>query len=385
MNVVDPPVDSTLIWETFLAEGIFQNPIEFQDIIVWGVTEFGNSGSSETYYAVDKKSGDIVWRSPNLPSVAASTYGVLACDNYVMVNHETDLYVVNAVNGSLAWHYRPPTNSFFEPRMAVIDDQMYLTAVDASMGSRIEYIVRSSPDSPNWDTVFTYHGRNGFEPRLEVPALWVNEQGDSLLILQDRTSRSSPTKASQVDILAIGLKDGNMVWRLEDVSPTGNSAIYSPKVIGKNMILALDWWILSVDLESGTLNWIKEIGDAKNHLFTYELEIHNGRIYFNLEGDDSLVCLDLQTGETIWKRSGRFEVGYASKGLQYHNGRIYKGAWRHFNQICALSPGSGDLNWIYECTTPDALTSDKIFIIEEQTNRMYISTGKSVISINLPK
>ena len=382
---VDTTGDSTLLWESFLANGIYQDPIEYHDRIIWGVSQFGMNQSSEKYYAVDKNTGNILWKSEPLSSVSASTYGALACEGYILVNHETDLYAIDAINGLVVWHYKPPNTSFFEPRMAVIGHYVYLTVVDAESPTRTEYIVRTNPSVPKWDTVFSYIGRDGFKPRMEVPALWINENGDSLLILQDRTSRQSPTKESRVDILAIGLESGNIVWRIEDVSPTGNSAIFSPKVFGDNMILALDWWILSVDLHNGKMNWLKEIGNARNHLFTTELEINRERIYFNLEGDDSLICLDLTTGEVIWEKAGRFEVGYAAKGLQYHKGRIFKSAWRHFNQICAVSPGSGELNWLYECDTPDALTSDKSFIIEEQTNRMFISTGKSVIAINLPK
>ncbi|MFZ1613857.1 MAG: PQQ-binding-like beta-propeller repeat protein, partial [Holophaga sp.] len=97
-------------------------------------------------------------------------------------------------------------------------------------------------------------------------------------------------------LLAIDVEKGREEWRTPLTAGTpplgdGNRILYTEK----RGVFRKSEWIVAHEKETGTKVWEFEVGSTKMP------GIQDGKVYCNAY--ENLICLDLQTGKTLWKRA----------------------------------------------------------------------------------
>ena len=155
--------------------------------------------------------------------------------------------------------------------------------------------------------------------------LWSFERSEPALSLR---GTSAPVTIAGValtgfasgKLVAIGLKDGRLLWEIPIAQPRGRSEIErlvdvdsAPLVVGKVLFAAaFQGKIVAVHLENGRILWSRDLS-------TYnELDADASHLYLTDEKGEVL-ALDLNTGATVWKQDklrARFPSGPTVVGAQ---------------------------------------------------------------------
>jgi outer membrane protein assembly factor BamB len=187
-----------------------------------------------------------------------------------------------------------------------------------------------------WDTIYTRLAVPDTFPLFNLPALWVNDQGDSVLIFNDIHSYNGPPPSagrSQTFLTAFNLSTRETLWQYADFKGYYNV----PPLINNNRLYVTGPSVYCFDLASGSLLWEKPIeGTTDGSLVihedilvvqggqtgmwglnrytgeqvwynkdtdgnVWELTLFDGIVYSTSSGYGRLYAVNAETGATIWK------------------------------------------------------------------------------------
>jgi outer membrane protein assembly factor BamB len=385
--IFDPSItdsDTSLVWFTDLEPDrvtyITTDPMEFDQGLIWGVFDF-SPPESMRFHCLDKSSGAIKWTSERIFNISAIKRGQAPSGDYFIVNFDTMVYSMDVNTGAVHWSYWLPEPSLFAPRITAIGEHVYFSLLE-DKDKTINHVVRTHGDRLSWDTVFTYHGQPGWLPYLEPPELWVRPDGDSILFMQDRTSDTSKLNY-RVNMIAYNLSQRKIEWESIDISPSQNSAIYSPKIEGNNLILGLQYHVVNLDINTGEILWMVEVGDARDHILSCEILAKDGTVFVNPQYNHML-AIDIESGMTNWEYFNGEHVGRSGQHLDYYDGRVIKDAGEHFDEIVGLRPKNGSIAWTYKSKKPNSEFGYSKFIIHEDEKLLFVQNLIGIICIQLP-
>lgn len=357
---------------------LVQSPMLYKNFVLYPVLEFYDD--IEQYLLFDMETGEEVWKSDILIG-QSNDFGRHIIGDKLITDGDTMIHIVDLKTGQTEWTYWIKNRSFTFGRISAIGQHIYLSAIDKTTPIRKNHLIRFHVETKTMDTIFTYLGRNDFYPSMQQPSLWVNPVGDSILLLQDRTLKLGPFR-DRVNIMAINLSTRQLEWVIDDASPSGNSTVYPPVVIGDVAYFTLDWNILCIDLLNATIAWRTTVGDNSDHLFSSGIEITGEYIICNPEYNDRLVVLDRMSGEILYDY-GREDVGRAGNKLMYHNGLLYKNGGETFGHVAAYDIFTGEEHWSFETYNVDALYGTYKFAIDSSRNVMVIYDRKEIHCLRL--
>ena len=75
-----------------------------------------------------------------------------------------------------------------------------------------------------WEKVYEVKTENGFRPFLESHAIERNDAGDRILYFQVR-AYNHDTGKGKIDVCAVNVETKELLWRIEDIEPYGNSSV----------------------------------------------------------------------------------------------------------------------------------------------------------------
>ena len=158
--------------------------------------------------------------------------------------------------------------------------------------------------------------------------------------------------------------------------------IYGSNNRTADLIHTVNNTVTSYDLEADSIKWSKEVG--KFGAFQTSGIIDEDRLYYLV--DSSLICLNAETGDLLWKANPNyFDVTYAfGAGMHIAGNNLVAIALDR--KTVGLNKFTGDLVWLndYDANHPDRLASgSQQFSLGFYNDRIYYISGwGQLISLN---
>jgi outer membrane protein assembly factor BamB len=273
---------------------------------------------------------------------------------------EGQILCIDLETGSFLWNYSLEDSIWVSP--IVIDNFVYI----AVRGGRM-LCLDSSTGALIWDTTMD-QSVGIFE---ESPAFYNGKLyvACSCFDIHPENNNSA--------LYCLDAYDGSIVWSY----PTGTSLMFSPCVSdGKVYTIGLNNRLTCLDTETGNELWI-----VPDLFSVYHPIILNDKIYVGtLQGDAVGGVACIKDGEVLWEYHPASDY-VVSTTIVGRNNSIYFGTGTSKitgrGKVVCLNAETGEEQWIFTSkghgifTSKPALTKDFFFVIEEDYDVPYLSSG----------
>ena len=265
------------LWRFKTGYGVSSSSCVVDDVVYFG---------DDNLYAVDTKTGEIIWQSERVLSANPCViYGIVYCES---LNY---LFVVDAITGLEKWVFRK--FGVFSPP-AIVDGVVYASCCD------IEIEMHGSSDSDNY--LFAVDAATGLEKwKFKTCTNFAPAVYDGVVYLGKR-----------YDLYAIDIKTGQELWRFRAGIEINTSASVVNGVVYFGTSINWDYsdtpsYLFAIDAKTGQELWRFEVGD-----FIYSSPtIVDGVVYFGCT-DKNLYAVDAKTGQELWRFETESEISYSS-------------------------------------------------------------------------
>jgi len=233
-------------------------------------------------------------------------------ESYAFVNGRTALYGIDLSNGNTMWRVKFPSNLGVQKTIAIIGDRIFHVREQGAKST----LYMADVAQGDWQPTFSVEGENGFESSIKRPVGARNAHGDMILYFQDR-QYSYSSFASRVDFYAYNLTKGEILWKLEDISPQESNT--SPAVLDEvnRRMYFLTWHtIFCWDMDTGEEIW--KVPLAAGVLASNPI-LYDGKLIMKTD-QGYLTAFDAATGQELYYvKQGACCIG---RMLAY-DGRLY--------------------------------------------------------------
>lgn len=266
--------------------------------------------------------------------------GVNATEDTVFVSYMTNVYAVNAANGSMIWQYPEKAGrTMFFAAPTISGDQVIVGDY-----SNVLHSLNAKTGAEIW--TFTQATNDWVASPIVV--------GDTIL---------APN--SDKFLYALDL-NGKLKWKFET-----ERAIWSQPVSdGETVFLAsMDHNLYAIDLANGTQKWLLSVGGA----VPYGLTLDNDGILYMTTLAHNLMAVDSTTGKVLWEKKYTATLWthpLLSEGVLYFgdmDGNIYANSAKDGSQLWTLAVG-------------EAITGQPTLVDE---NVIFSTETGSLIAVNL--
>ncbi len=291
-----PTKDTLLVWKVPIYQDTaragysgFLRKIA-DDRIFGNTTKAGNSETSviSLYRVTDGVEKIWDWKD-YFPGETKVKEGMMYDDRYAYINAGNCLYLVNMNTGQTVWRSKLAYNPGL---VGFIGDNVFHTS---GLGSNSTLYV-ADVTTGDWQPIFTAEGEDGFESDIKRIAGARNAHGDMILYFQNRQYNYS-SFTSRVDIYAYNLTKGEILWKLEDISPQ-ESNIFSPVLDPENRRMYFLTWhtIFCWDMDTGEEIW--KVPLAAGVLASYPV-LYDGKLIMKTD-QGYLTAFDAETGQELY-------------------------------------------------------------------------------------
>lgn len=273
-----------------------------KDKLLYSINRPG--GVVEVLRLLDVKTQELIWEwSDYIPGTTRDIYSFEVIEGrYLYLNSAHERYSIDLENGLTVWGHKLPKDDTHS----------------SSFGSKIFSIRRHAgwwayPDSTElymadihdgiWKPIFkTKKDDEGFSSKLKPPSGYVDAQGDTILIFQDRRGRSNPHPRFDTDLYAYNLTKKEVKWRNRHLAPNDVSSIVNPPVLDlekKRVYFLTRFTVFCFDLETGAEVWKVPLDYAGVVSGNYLLA--DGKLITKTD-QGYLIAFDADTGERVYYR-----------------------------------------------------------------------------------
>jgi len=326
-----------IVWQKPIAQDTTENWVIMQEARDGKVLYSRKMPYPATVQARDADSGDIKWIFNDFLSPADGLYDIYIYENNVVFQEWGDTYCLDFDSGVRKWSASGTTNI---PRGNQIGDYFYTNhTIGSSPNVTSNALIRTRAQGTfsGWDTLYTRHAVPDSFPIINIPTLWVNSQGDSVIIflVTDGYNGPPPTAGRfKAYITALNLRTRQIIWQYPDFKGyysapplvdgdrlyingpdvfcfdlnTGNLLWQKPfegGVGGTSLVVHHDILVVQssqigmwgINKYTGDQIWHNKDTDGK----TWELLLFDGIVYCTSSGYGRLYAVNAETGATIWK------------------------------------------------------------------------------------
>jgi outer membrane protein assembly factor BamB len=382
-RTVDPPQslpDNTeieIIWAKSFSDSNIQymsiDPELIGDQVITSYIEIF-SDESETIISLDAETGIENWNWQNFirpgPQRVSGTQRIHYKDNIMTACSSQDNYAIDLNSGTTLWASNIEDGN---PRTSRFDNVLFhtITYATAPYGDSSKIVMKPISGGA-WRDIFQVNKTDQFEVNIEPPAAYINSDGDTLLIFQNRQITITPFE-EKVDLYCYNMTQDSVTWFKSDLTFSGSSNVRAPLVEGDLVYFAGKWDFFCIDIPTGEVQWL--------HNFYHDFQgsnslIYNDLIITNLDNGD-LIAINKQNGFVSWVNVG---LSGCCTELRIYNDRIYFGN----DKLYIVDAGSGDL--LYSLKSPNLGGSFKNGIaVNLVEKRMYTSDGYYIMCMKLPE
>ncbi len=335
------------------------------------------NSNKEFFHCINGKTGDNIWTwdDPNCTDIAHN--GVIHNNNKIGLSTNRRVYVLDLDTGQKVWNSEETSGW---PRVGQVDHSILWLTKSKSFKWDSCSLVSSNLDFQNWKNVFTLVKKNDYVPSIEPPASWINSNGETILIFQNR-SHNFTVGDGKIDLYAYNLTQEKIEWVHEDITESGNSSVYQP-IVHNDMVYFQGLKSLHCyNIETGDLVWERKFPEAG--FLTCNMVLADDKLIAN--GDAAnLWALNLDTGETIWNNTTI--KSHNSGNMIYHKGIVYFTSEGN-GTLCAVETSNGSTIW--EEDSPNEDDNSTYFkggvAINPTLNHLYVIDGAFAMCIKLPE
>jgi eukaryotic-like serine/threonine-protein kinase len=226
-------------------------------------------------YALRAQDGHILWRSH--PNVAAEgEYILLALvDGVIYGDTEGAVYAMNALDGSIRWHYPPKSNMAIGGPL-VVSNQMLFVGTQGSV------------DQPETSALYALNAQNG-------SLRWYYLMGDyaGAALVNNVVYVSSRDQY----LYAFNTSSGKVMWRHKFIYPAYNPALAVNGILYINIDGAY-----ALQSTNGSVLWHKSLGSSQSVDFIPSVVIDGVDYLASTDGggNSTLYALNASNGEEYW-------------------------------------------------------------------------------------
>ena len=333
--------------------------------------------------------GHLRWKfTPTFSGTDGFSYGkIFTVGSKVMLSDWHEAYCINGEDGHMEWgtNFRPQKTEWFG---ATIGDQFYKIMYWGSKPkTHTSTLLRTHYLSGQWDTLLTIHAKDSFYLNIEPPTLWVNPQGDSVLIIRDnnlRDNQATPYEGrySLVNLYAWNMRTRQFDWVREDFEDEQMVYTGQPLVEGNRLYLTLRHLICCVDLLTGQTLWKRPTEEFHSNA---GLALH-GNLVLATGNDHGMWGIDKNTGQTVWYND---KVWGAIEALTCFEGIAY-GTSTGSGNLYAVNAANGEIIWAERSPNRKGKTKSTSWgnsgvVIDPERRVLYIADYHYLMCVELAK
>ncbi|MCD4849090.1 MAG: PQQ-binding-like beta-propeller repeat protein, partial [Candidatus Aegiribacteria sp.] len=338
------PTDNTILWTALVTGDTHEFPTP---VIVDGIVYYPSNDGTDSLYALDAATGELIWKY----WVGYSDDAVTVNNGYLYIASDS-LWCLDANTGEKIWATDAADGGGSTP--AVVDGRVYCGRRDWSLV--ISYI-------------YCFDAANGVEIWTEtLSGLMVS----CMTVWNGFVFIPTFHNNSETPLYALDANTGSIIWENTD-SYTGYWDS-SPVVVDSVIYIGGNWGsMLAIDALTGVTVWENEMypGSSFNPTPAY----HDGKLYFGFGGYH---CLDASTGSTIWSVPGE---QHGSSGIA--DGIVFYGELLNYPdnaEVIALDCDTGEEIWSYTISSnlifsSPAITDGVVYIAGMDWNLYAFGTG----------
>ncbi|MEZ4919567.1 MAG: PQQ-binding-like beta-propeller repeat protein [Saprospiraceae bacterium] len=301
---------------------------------------------SATVYARNVETGALDWTFDNFVTPVdgfgdSQVFGVNP--QTLLVNKWNQTYCLDPETGSVQVQTNvSDVGGWSPPQAYVFDEYIYNSHYSGgSPYSDFDAIVRRHHTSTSWDTLQSFHSMGDTLFPITNPVIpWVSPSGDTILLTRvTYLSKGIPPlngRLNRAHLYAYNLRTQSYEWQFKDFVPGGNMSAEPPTIDGDRMYLIGFPDLYCIDLNTGNILWKKEYEESPGVCST----IHENLLIV-LSSNRGCWGLDKYTGQEVWFQPD--PPGTATR-LRYFDGVVYfstTGSGRLF----AINASNGELIW----------------------------------------
>lgn len=309
---------------------------------------------------------------------SAEPLGLHHWNETILFDSWHDVYAINAGTGSTNWQYLASPNCG-SPRSVQIGSYLYDMYETCGNVNDFSTLAKIDINTGMVEDICTLHKEDGYSPTIESVALWVNPQGDSILVFQNR-SLNWDTVDVRIDLHAYNMTRDTMEWEIPNIDADGNSSVWTPLIWDNKIYFKGARTVYCIDAVTHHILWSKRL--PHDCLFT-NLLMAEGKLIVKPD-NDLIMALDPHTGAEIWwhKNSGE-----TCNPMVYHDGLLYYTS-KGNGKIYAIRASNGEQIWADEPPN-HYIDSDAGFYggiaIDTVKNVLYTTDSFFALCIKLPE
>ena len=250
-------------------------------------------------------------------------------------------------------------------------------------------VVRAHHALGQWDTLFTLPHDNKFYPSLSSVSLWINPQGDSILMVPVNMLGDLAiygANQDRADLYAFNLRTRKMEWSLKDFDPYRRGApIYPPVISGDRLYINCSKALYCIDLLSHAVLWSRDFPSAWGSDIHYNsLKEYGNSILLVSDHTNIAWAISKTDGSTVWENR---EVGAAADELTLFEGILYYTSTAT-GRLYAIDAASGKTIW--KMGSPNrtaripASFSFQGLCIDPAGRHLYVTDKYFILCVELP-
>ena len=311
------PTDNTILWTApvtgYLHE--FPTPVVVDGMVYYTADSIGQ-GTTDSLYALDAATGELVWKY----DTGHADDAVTVVDGRVYSASDS-IFCLDAQTGDRIWASGIAHHSGGTP--IVFDGKVYCMRDNVVPDSSGVYCLDALTGSLLWgDTLFSFPA--------SCMALW-----NGMLFVPTATMGGTTIGA----LSAFDMYTGELLWQNTD-SDIGYWD--SSPVVVDGVIYINDWYekTFAFDALTGQKVWEQPTEGG-----TATIAYHDNTLYFAGEGNGPYYCLDASNGTTVWSVAG---AQHGSSGIA--DGLVFYGEWSSADsaRVIALDCETGTEVWSYQ-------------------------------------
>ena len=339
------PTDSTILWTAPVTGDYHEFPTP---IIVDGIVYYPSNYGTDSLYALDAATGDLIWKY----RTGYTDDAVTVKDGYLYTASDS-LWCLDALTGERIWATASADADGSTP--AVVGGRVYCGRASYSQSTSYIYCFNAVTGTEIWsETISGY--------TASCLTVW----NDMVFI-----------PAHMGSLYALDANTGSIIW--ENIDSYLGYWDSSPVVVDNVIYInGEDSKARAIDAMTGVTVWAVDI--TPGTYISATPAYHDGRLYF---GDqvDAYHCLDASTGSTIWSVPG---VQHGSSGIA--NGIVFYGEGSNYYdataRVFALNSETGVEIWSYMTNSGPygivscpAITDGVMYIAATDNNLYAFGTG----------
>ena len=276
------------------------------EVIFYSILKDGFEG---TVRAVEVATGKTLWEWGD-PFVS-SGYSIIRLHlhgNRLIVESHASLFIIDTVTGQTVWkNIASGVETCPSPRSSVINNQIYYTMSHCASNPEYELLFRTPVSGFYPDTIIRLNqipipnrpDGYGWTRGIEPPQLWMNPQGDSVLIFAER-GYILGTNMNKANLHAFNLRTRSLDWTMDSVVVEGNTSVHPFLIEGNNLYLLGEQSVNLIDLRSGTVNWRYAFTGGSEFTFSVS-PTSAGNTILVQPGSGRLYSINKGNGSLAWK------------------------------------------------------------------------------------